>query len=117
MPENPARVQYFHLTDPIPVRELPNVAYKCDSVEHRGFCPFEEPVTETAQITGDHIPGAILRVPGQHPFDTRWSCVDPEYALHLPLREDNAWVQDAMKTSDDPLVASVRTVPHYDENH
>jgi hypothetical protein len=114
MPEAPSRIQYFHLRKPVPAKSLKLIAYQRDQVDTRGFKPFDEPVKKSAQITGKHIPGAILRIPGMHPFDTRWSCVDAEYVFNLPLRDDDAWSQEAMKSVDDKAVSTIKEIKHAD---
>jgi len=114
MPEISARIQYFHLRKPVTVRDLKRLAYQRDRVDARGFKPFEEPYDKTAQIVEEHIPGAILRIPGQHPVDTRWSCADPEFAFSLPLRDADAWGQLEMRAADDDRIAHIREVDHVD---
>ena len=111
MPEASTRVQYYHLRKQLTLRDLKRLAYQRDNVDSRGFRPFEEPKTMTAQITGEHIPGAILRIPGQHPTDTRWGCKDPEFAFNLELR-DESWTQGEMRASDDKNVTDIKEIPH-----
>jgi len=112
MPEIISHTQYFHLVKPLLKRNLKKLAHVLDQVETRGFTPFLAPSTLVAQVTALHIRGAILRVPGQHPHDTRWSCVDPAYAFSLVLVTDSPYTQDEMRGFDDEAVTTIWDVPH-----
>jgi hypothetical protein len=114
MPPVTARIQHFHIPRPLPLKDLKRIAYQEDSVEGRGMTPFFSPAVMSAQITGEDIYGAILRIPGMHPVDTRWSCTDPDFALLLPTVEDEPYSQEEMKAFDDPEMygVKIREIPH-----
>lgn len=114
MPETTARIQHFHLLRPIPAKELHRVAYQVDSVETRKMTPFFAPAVPSAQITGEDVYGAVLRVPGMHPIDTRWGCADPDYAIQLRLVEDEPYTQEEMREIDNPEIygRKIKEVEH-----
>lgn len=103
-----SRVQYFHLQRPPARASLPRLAYQSGSLETRKVNVFHEPATAAAIITVPGIPGVLYRLPGQHPVDTRWAAVDPDYAFSLALDTDSGLGQEEMRAMDDAAAPGVK---------